>query len=150
MPPLHDRLRDRLLRPSILPAPLRQAALAALDELPHGEALCHGDLNFNNILIGQGGPVIVDWDGAARGDPTADIAWTWVQWSTGTVPWWAPPFRRWSCIAYRRRCLQLSPADPELLRRWTAVGAAARMCDGDGIRGREEWTLSLAEKTLLP
>lgn len=43
----------------------------------------------------EGGPVIIDWDGAAHGDPVADIAWMWIQWATGTVPWNVKNLQDW-------------------------------------------------------
>jgi len=147
LPSQRERFRWRLERPSNLPSRLRQAALAALDGLPDGEALCHADFHHNNVLMTERGPVIIDWNDSARGDPASDVAWTWVLMATGGAPWWARPLLCWLCHAYRRRSFQLHSFDPALLRRWTAVAAATRICDG--ILSGERWALSLAEQDLL-
>ena len=52
----------------------------------HGNSLVHMDLHPLNVLIGARGPVVIDWAGAARGDPTVDVVIAWVLMSTGQVP----------------------------------------------------------------
>ena len=42
----------------VLPAGLRQALIAVLDELPEGSQLCHGDFHPGNILMTARGPVL--------------------------------------------------------------------------------------------
>ena len=147
LPSQHERLRRRLEGEARLPARVQQAALATLADLPLGDALCHADLNPFNILMTTCGPVIIDWNDSARGDPVSDLAWTWVMAATGEPPWWLEPLKYWLCRAYRRRSLQLRPVDRELLRLWTGVAAAARI--GDGIPRSERWALRLAEAGLF-
>jgi aminoglycoside phosphotransferase (APT) family kinase protein len=43
-----------------------------------GPALLHMDLHPQNVILTAGGPLIIDWEGAARGPGAADIAMTWV------------------------------------------------------------------------
>jgi aminoglycoside phosphotransferase (APT) family kinase protein len=38
-----------------------------------GEALCHWDLRSDNICLGRGGAVFVDWNLACRSDPRLDL-----------------------------------------------------------------------------
>lgn len=38
--------------------------------------LCHGDFHPKNIILAAGGPVIIDWFDASRGDALADMART--------------------------------------------------------------------------
>jgi len=147
LPTQRERFRWRLEGGGRLPPRVQQAALKALDALPDGEALCHADFHHNNLLMTDKGPVIIDWNDSARGDPASDIAWTWILMATGGAPWWAKPLLYWLCEAYRRRSLQLHPVDPKLMRRWIAVAAATRLCDD--ILSGERWALSLAEKELL-
>ncbi|MBD0380922.1 phosphotransferase family protein [Paenibacillus sedimenti] len=45
-----------------------------LDHLPVRHALCHGDPNPYNVMIRNGKPIMLDWMGASKGDPAADIA----------------------------------------------------------------------------
>ena len=52
---------------------------------PPGEAtpedsdvLLHLDLHPQNVILTAKGPVIIDWEGAARGPAAADLAMTWV------------------------------------------------------------------------
>jgi Ser/Thr protein kinase RdoA (MazF antagonist) len=77
LPGVHERLRERLSSP-LVPAPVRSRALAQLEELPAGDRLCHGDFHPGNVLVGgaagDGGMVAIDWTGASRGDPAADVA----------------------------------------------------------------------------
>lgn len=47
-----------------------------LDELPTGDALCHGDFHPENILLTARGPIIIDWSTATRGHPLGDVACT--------------------------------------------------------------------------
>jgi uncharacterized protein (TIGR02172 family) len=60
----------------VLPAPVRQAVLDLLERLPDGSTLCHNDFHPLNVLIGSGGPVIIDWESASLGNPCADVART--------------------------------------------------------------------------
>lgn len=57
-----------------VPEPLRQAALAALDRLPVGDRLCHGDVHPGNVISTRAGLHLIDWQKAAAGDPAADVA----------------------------------------------------------------------------
>jgi tRNA A-37 threonylcarbamoyl transferase component Bud32 len=62
---LHDRLHDI-------------AAPASLPEAGPGDRLLHLDLHPENVIISPGGPIVVDWTNARRGEPTLDVALTWV------------------------------------------------------------------------
>ena len=110
-------------------------------------SLCHADFHHNNVLMTDKGPVIIDWNDSARGDPASDIAWTWILMATGGAPWWGKPLLYWLCKAYRRRSLELHSVDPQRLRLCIAVAAATRVCDD--ILSGEQWALSIAEQTLL-
>jgi uncharacterized protein (TIGR02172 family) len=147
LPTQRERFRRSLEGASALPPRLQQAALKGLDELPDGEALCHADFHHNNVLMTAEGPIIIDWNDSARGDPVSDIAWTWLLMATGGPPWWAHSLVSWLCRAYLRRSLELHSVDPARWRRWVAVAAAARYCDG--ILSGHRWALSLARKELL-
>lgn len=57
---------------------LKDKALAALDDLPAGTSLCHGDFSTGNIIVTAKGPVTIDWTAGSAGDPAADVANTWL------------------------------------------------------------------------
>jgi aminoglycoside phosphotransferase (APT) family kinase protein len=38
----------------------------------------HLDLHPGNVILTASGPMVIDWPNAARGDPLADVAYTWV------------------------------------------------------------------------
>lgn len=59
------------------------AILASLLDAIHavpldGEALLHLDLHPENVLCGPDGPVVIDWTNARAGEPSMDVALTWV------------------------------------------------------------------------
>jgi aminoglycoside phosphotransferase (APT) family kinase protein len=132
--------RDRLVSKIRRSAATVDASLAhALDLLPARAGplrLCHGDLHPSNVILGNHEPVIVDWFDASRGDPVADVARTALTLlGDGTSPPRHLPGsdRRTLAVlteAYLARlCAPLEIA-PDLLARWQAVQAVARMAEG--------------------
>jgi len=51
-----------------------------------GMALLHLDLQPENVLLTADGPVVLDWEWAARGPASADLAHTLLQLDTSEVP----------------------------------------------------------------
>lgn len=51
-----------------------------------GDRLLHMDLHPLNVLMAPGGPVVIDWPNAVRGDPAVDVTLTWVLIASGEVP----------------------------------------------------------------
>ncbi|HEV8064616.1 MAG TPA: phosphotransferase, partial [Acidimicrobiales bacterium] len=43
-----------------------------------GESLLHLDLHPLNVMLSKGGPMVIDWPNAARGQGGADVAVTWL------------------------------------------------------------------------
>ena len=65
--------------------------LAAPDWMPSapcgpGKRFLHMDLHPLNIILSSKGPVVIDWTNAARGNPMADVAATWVLLASANVP----------------------------------------------------------------
>ena len=56
------------------------------DEDPDDQVLLHRDLHPMNVILTSAGPVIIDWEGAARGPAMYDVAWTWVIIASSEVP----------------------------------------------------------------
>jgi uncharacterized protein (TIGR02172 family) len=76
LPPLREVLQERIREARPLTPALRAAALHALERLPDGSALCHGDFHVGNVLLSAHGPLVIDWENATSGYPLADGART--------------------------------------------------------------------------
>lgn len=50
--------------------------ISLFDDLPASKNLCHNDFHLANVIVGNGKPWVIDWDGAGRGDYHGDIART--------------------------------------------------------------------------
>jgi aminoglycoside phosphotransferase (APT) family kinase protein len=140
-PPELVSLRDharRRIEDSILPATLIRFAIGALDELPDGDRLLHGDYHPGNVLFGSSGPVIIDWTNATRGDPAADVARTRLMLRVGDLPPGSSALLRrvdrlgrgYFAWAYLRSYRKHAPMDDALLDRWEVVRAADRISEG--------------------
>jgi aminoglycoside phosphotransferase (APT) family kinase protein len=145
------RQRDRLVSKVRRAAATVDASLArALDCLPPQTTtpcLCHGDLHPSNVLLAPGGPMIVDWFDASRGDPLAEVARSLLMLlSDGpSLPAHLPGSDRATLRvlthAYVDRLRDHIAIDDDLLARWQAVSAVARMAEGVPNRAlREVWT----------
>ena len=134
------RQRDRLMSKIRLAAATVDASLArALEFVPPQAGtpcLCHGDLHPSNVLLGRDGPVIVDWFDASRGDPIADVARSsLLLLSEGADPPRHLPGADRATLgvltdAYLARLGEHLEIDHELLARWQAVNAVARIAEG--------------------
>jgi len=69
------QLRHEIMRAKISKS-TRKFALSALNKLPSGKALCHGDFHIFNVLVSKRGLNIVDWESASKGNPAGDVAQT--------------------------------------------------------------------------
>lgn len=132
--------RDRLVSKIRWSAATVDASLAsALDVLPApvGQTrLCHGDLHPSNVILGHHDPVIVDWFDASRGEPIADVARTSLTLlgDGGEAPRHLPGSDRRTLAvlteAYLSRLGAPLEIGHELLARWQAIQAVARMSEG--------------------
>jgi len=150
LPRQRERLRFTLGAAPALPPAVREAALRALDTLPDGDQLCHGDLHPKNVLLCGRRAVIIDWLDATAGHPLCDLARTTcilqglaasalVSRAQGVVVRW---FDRW----FRARYLRRMPKERERLVIWVQVNAAARL--REGIPAFQSWLLAEAGKLL--
>lgn len=73
LPPLHDRIADRLASVGGIDDALRRDLQRRLLALPSGDRLLHGDFHPYNVMGSPDAPTIVDWVDAARGTPAADV-----------------------------------------------------------------------------
>jgi aminoglycoside phosphotransferase (APT) family kinase protein len=136
LPSQHDRLLSKI-RWSV--ANVSEALARAIDVLPPQPLtprLCHGDLHPANVILGPGGPVLVDWFDASRGDAAADVARSLLTMTgDGADPPRHLPGSDQATLgaltgAYRARVqAQLEIAD-DVLARWRAINAVARLAEG--------------------
>ncbi len=138
LPGLKATLKHRIESCDRLPEQLARFALRALDELPDGNSLCHGDFHPGNILMAGETPVVIDWANATQGDPDADVARTLLMFRLGELPPGSPVMmrvlarfvRRVMASAYLRAYRRQRAVEPAAVRRWDIPVAAARLADG--------------------
>jgi thiamine kinase len=137
LPDTRGVLRARILGEPDVPADLRDAAVAALDGLPDGDRLCHGDFQPDNVILRPEGVIIIDWGQATRGDPDADFARTSIMMRAGGVPPGTPALIRWGSRvgrgafrrAYDRGYARARRYDEARVRRWSLVRVVDRLAD---------------------
>jgi aminoglycoside phosphotransferase (APT) family kinase protein len=138
VPGLHsgrDGLGHSIRSAPQLPEEQRVRALALLETLPNGTALCHGDFHPGNVLISTRGPVVIDWMTASLGSPWADVARSSLLLTIGVKAAGDQVgllIRRISGLfhrAYLGRYRTLVPDGQAELERWQPVIAAARLAE---------------------
>ena len=138
IPSLKEALKRRIETTGQLPQHLAEFALEALDGLPDGDALCHGDFHPGNILLAGEEPVLIDWTNAMRGDPAADVARTRMMLRLGEPPpgtsfalrTLARVGRSLLVTLYLRSYRRARPLDMDAVKRWEVPVAAARLSEG--------------------
>lgn len=137
LPSLRQRLESKIRAAEALPADWKDAALQALDQLPAGGVLCHGDFHPDNILMTSQGAIIIDWPDATRGHPLADVARTSLLLQTGGLPpgtaqrWLIQSLRALFHAIYLKCYFRLRPtsASRRQLAAWRLPVAAARLSE---------------------
>jgi aminoglycoside phosphotransferase (APT) family kinase protein len=141
VPPTRQIFPQIIRRIDILPPALQEATVAALDKLPVGEQLCHGDFHPYNVIMNPKGAVIIDWNNAHIGNPLEDIARSilileGVGVSTPSI---RPVLDRFAQV-YLERYFELSSADRGQLAAWRPIVAAVRLADN--MSEIQEWLLA--------
>ena len=147
LPDQKRRLQRKIEQARALPERLRQRALDALDKLPSGDHICHGDFHPGNILLTGRGEVVIDWIDVTRGNPLADLARSSIlalgAASTAQVPQAALRANlRLFHTLYLRNYFHLRPGGYAEYRRWLPVVAAARL--EENIPELEHWLVARA------
>lgn len=149
LPPLGEHLQVRIASTQHLTADSKAAALAAIEMLPDGSAVCHGDFHPDNVIMSDRGPVIIDWNDACAGNPLADVARTSLLLRIGEVPGFMARRRLIEALRgmlhslYLGRYLRLNGNVNDELEAWEFPIAAARL--SDDIPEEREKLLALAE-----
>ncbi len=135
-----------------LPSELRVALLEHLERLPDGTALCHGDFHPENVLVGEEGVYVIDWPGAMRGNPLADMARTTLLVLYSELPPELPgreeimQKRELFYQTYLEHYQTFSGLDLAELKSWMPIVAAARL--RDNIPAEEARLMQLIEEGL--
>jgi uncharacterized protein (TIGR02172 family) len=116
----------------------RQRILAALERMPGGESVCHGDYHLGNIILSPRGPIVIDWMMACHGNAIADVARTVLLFRIGVLPeetplvqrLVTPLIRRAFLSAYLRAYRTLRPLSQDEIEAWLPILAAARLNEG--------------------
>ena len=75
---LRSRIRKLVDKSDFIDSGTKDFVYEILDQLPDGDRLCHGDFHPGNIIVKDGNPYIIDWCGATKADPVADVAHTYL------------------------------------------------------------------------
>ena len=151
VPRLRHSLEIKIRDAKSLPENLRAAALKALETMPDGDRLCHGDFHLGNVIPGQPEPVIIDWIDASIGNPLADVARTSIL-AQGMVEA-EPQFSRFQRLGlrlmhttYLHRYFQLRSGGYDEYCRWLPIVAAARL--NENVPAWDGWLLKQASELL--
>jgi aminoglycoside phosphotransferase (APT) family kinase protein len=149
LPTIAEFVSTHLERSGAVPAELRDEVLGALERLPEGDRLCHGDFHPGNVLAAGGDASVIDWHNACVGDPTADVARTWVLLEFSPLPPGASRMERAQARVGRGLLLRgymgayarSAKLDSERLARWIRIRAIERLAEEvpgerDAILGR--------------
>jgi aminoglycoside phosphotransferase (APT) family kinase protein len=134
---LKEAGKRRVPQSPLVPPEIAEWGLAAIDKMPEGDRLLHGDFHPANILLASTGPIVIDWPNVTRGDPDADVARSLLMLDIGEVPPGSPIVVRYGekvargflksayLRAYRRRRL----IDDESIARWYPLRAVDRLTE---------------------
>ncbi|HKY56340.1 MAG TPA: phosphotransferase, partial [Anaerolineales bacterium] len=147
IPLQRKRLQNKINHADALPSSLKTALLNALQSLPEGDRVCHGDFHPANVLVLGEEARVIDWMDASRGNPLADVARTTViargEAESGEIP---NPFIKVLVnlfhSIYLRHYFRLRPGGEDEYRRWLPIVAGARL--SEGIPELEKWLLERA------
>ena len=151
VPPQHPKLRFKINHAQTLPEPLKTSLLNALETLPEGNRVCHGDFHPANVLLSENEATVIDWIDASRGEPLADVARTSIiilgAIATPQIPnLMLKVFINIFHSAYLREYFRLLPQNKNEYRRWLPVVAGARL--SENIPELEKWLIQQVGRQL--
>jgi len=145
IPKQRRRIRDKISHAEALPNTLRSLVLTALEDMPDGNQLCHGDFHPSNIMISGGNEITIDWVDTSLGNPMADLARTSIillgsAENTEELSRWMKPFVRAFHRRYIRHYFSLNPGCETEYSSWLPIIAAARL--SENISDIEKWLIA--------
>lgn len=154
---LVSRVVPQIQSSPLVPADLRDRAIAALAALPDGDRLLHGDFHPGNVISTATGPVVIDWSNASTGDPATDVARTLIMLRLGELPPGSPRLlvlaakvgRRVLIGRYLSAYRRSRPLDKMLVQRWMLPVAVHRLSE-DISEERERLLKFIAELQSTP
>lgn len=151
IPGQRQRLRDRITHAGALTGKSRAKALAALEAMPDGDRLCHGDFHPGNVLITPQAEILIDWIDATRGNPLSDVARTTIlirgAAATNQIGNFVEKvFVHIFHATYLRHYFRLHPGGEDEYVRWLPIMAAARL--SENIPEVEKWLVAQMGKHL--
>lgn len=136
LPSQRDRLTCKIRRAAREVDASLADALDLLTDRPDPPRLCHGDFHPGNVILAPDGPMIVDWFDACRGDACADVARSSLLLLDDglSAPQHLPGADRMTLVAlaeaYMARIMHRFPVPADVLERWQAIEAVARLAEG--------------------
>lgn len=80
-------IRAKILEHDVLTGEEKERAIAYLERLEGGNALCHGDFHANQIMMQEDDSYrVIDFADIGCGNPAGDVALTWLNLSTPPAP----------------------------------------------------------------
>jgi uncharacterized protein (TIGR02172 family) len=143
------KLKNKIKNANALPVYLKPKLLGALESLPDGDRVCHGDFHPANVLMDGVNATVIDWIDASRGNPLADVARTSIITLGAAASTQIPNamlkvFVRVFHSAYLQNYFRLRPGGEDEYRRWLPIVAGARL--NENIPELEKWLVKEAGK----
>lgn len=154
LPSLKEVFKYKIENSSKLSNNMKLLILNYMDSLPDGNNVCHGDFHFNNIIVSGKNLIPIDWSGACRGDPSGDVARTFLMINSPAAPFVIPEFiiamsahpKRFVGQTYVNEYKRLSSIKTEDIEKWILPAAAAKL--RNGIPGEEKWLMDIIKTRL--
>ena len=105
LPRIKEAAAHRMRTSPLIPEALRAVGVAALERLPQGDRLCHGDFHPGNVIINDSVVRVIDWPNAFAGDPDADVTRTLLTLRIGDPPAGTTPAAMRALIGVGRRIM---------------------------------------------
>lgn len=138
LPSQREQLEMMIRNAARLTDETKARVIAQLEQLPDGNAVCHGDFHPDNVMMSPRSPVIIDWITAVRGNPLADFARTSVLMRVAAL---LPSMGAWKIAmitvargmfqsVYEREYFRLRGVTRADIAPWIVPIAAARLSEG--------------------
>lgn len=147
MPAQKSRILRKISEADALPQALKNNLSDALNSLPEGNRVCHGDFHPANVLLSEEEATVIDWIDATRGNPLSDVARTSIialGAAETTQPRWIKRVVKLFHESYLKHYFTLRPGGENEYQRWLPIVAGARL--SENIHELEAWLLTQAAK----